>query len=67
MAVDPHINTVTGQRRVIRKKGDLTSGKGDWLRIDLQDKEYKKNYDKIFGKKDLLVENKIIAKDESDK
>ena len=35
MARDPMINTATGQRRVIRKKGDLTTGKGDWLRIGL--------------------------------
>ena len=56
-------NTVTGQNRVIRKKGDLNgAGKGDWLRVDLQDKKYKDNYDYIFGKKDILVENKIIAK-----
>ena len=61
-------NSITGQNRVIKKKGDLTgAGKGDWLRIDLQDEQYKNNYDKIFGKKDLLVENKLIAKDESDR
>ena len=60
-------NSVTGQNRVIRKKGDLTGcGKGDWLRIDLQDKHYKKNYDKIFGKKNILVDNKMIS-DEADK
>tara|TARA_Y100001938_G_C8056338_1_gene414577 strand:- start:1398 stop:1595 length:198 start_codon:yes stop_codon:yes gene_type:complete len=60
-------NSVTGQNRVIRKKGDLTGcGKGDWLRIDLQDKQYKKNYDKIFGKKNILVDNKMIS-DEADK
>ena len=48
----PVENTVTGKNRVIRKKGDLTgSGKGDWLRIGLIDKQYKKNYDKIFRKK----------------
>ena len=42
-------NTVTGQNRVIRKKGDLTGcAKGDWLRIYLIDEQYKKNYDKIF-------------------
>jgi hypothetical protein len=41
-------NTVTGQNRVIRKKGDLTgAGKGDWMRIPNNDEEYKKNYDKI--------------------
>ena len=52
MGRDPMINTATGQRRVIRKKGDLTTGKGDWLRIDLVDEQYKKNYDKIdWGKK----------------
>tara|TARA_R100001198_G_C5128993_1_gene148125 strand:- start:448 stop:651 length:204 start_codon:yes stop_codon:yes gene_type:complete len=67
MARDPFINTVTGQRRVIRKKGDLTTGKGDWIRGELCDEKYKKNYDKIFGKKNLLVENKVIAKDESTK
>ena len=40
------------KQRVIRKKGDLTgAGKGDWLRIDLCDEEYKKNYDKIFRKR----------------
>tara|TARA_R100001594_G_scaffold124941_1_gene161855 strand:+ start:2146 stop:2292 length:147 start_codon:yes stop_codon:yes gene_type:complete len=39
------------KQRVIRKKGDLTgAGKGDWLRIDLADEQYKKNYDKIFRK-----------------
>ena len=48
MALDPSINTSTGQRRVVRKKGDLTgAGKGDWLRVPLVDEEYKKNYDKI--------------------
>ena len=47
----PSENTVTGQNRVIRKKGDLNgSGKCDWLRIDLADEQYKKNYDKIFKK-----------------
>ena len=52
------------KQRVIRKKGDLTgAGKGDWFRVDLQDEEYKKNYDKIFGKKDTLIDNKLIAKD----
>ena len=64
MARDPHINTVTGQHRVVRKKGDLTTGKGDWLRIDLQDEQYKKNYDRIFGKRNMLIENKLIS-DES--
>ena len=64
MARDPYINTATGQRRVIRKKGDLTTGKGDWIRGELIDEKYKSNYDKIFGKKDLLKENKIIASDE---
>lgn len=60
-------NSVTGQNRVIRKKGDLTGcGKGDWLRIDLQDEQYKKNYDKIFGKKNILIDNKMIS-DEADK
>ncbi len=44
-------NTVTGQNRVVRKKGDLNGhGKGDWLRIDLCDEQYKKNYDRIFRK-----------------
>ena len=52
MALDPMINTATGQRRVIRKKGDLTTGKGSWLRIDLADEQYIKNYDLIdWGKK----------------
>ena len=42
-------NSVTGQNRVVRKKGDLNgAGKGDWLRINLVDEQYKKNYDKIF-------------------
>ena len=67
MALESSINRVTSQRRVIRKKGDLNGcGKGDWARIDLQDKEYKKNYEKIFGKRNMLVENKLIA-DESNK
>ena len=45
-------NAVTGQNRIIRKKGDLTgAGKGDWLRISVCDKQYKNNYDKIFRKK----------------
>ena len=61
MARDPHINTVTCEYRVVRKKGDPTTGKGDWIRGDLLDEKYKKNYDKIFGKRNLLVENKIIA------
>jgi hypothetical protein len=66
MAENP--NTVTGQNRVIRKKGDLNgAGKGDWLRIDIFDEQYKKNYDKIFGKRNMLVENKIIADEKSDK
>ena len=44
----PIINSKTGQNRVVRKKGDLTgAGKGDWLRVDLIDVQYKKNYDKI--------------------
>ena len=48
MALDKNINTKTGQRRVIRKKGDLSgAGKGDWLRVDLADDQYKKNYNKI--------------------
>ena len=41
------INTATGQRRVIRKKGDLTTGKGDWLRVNNADPKYKENYNKI--------------------
>ena len=64
MARNPMINTVTGQPRVIRKKGDLTHGKGDWIRGELVDKKYKKNYDKIFGKKDILIENKMIASED---
>ena len=68
MARAPMINTATGQLRVIRKKGDLTTGKGDWMRGELDDPQYKKNYDKIFGKKNLLVEIKIIsAEDEHSK
>ena len=56
-------NTVTGQNRVIRKKGDLMgAGKGDWLRIGVDNKKYKDNYDRIFGKKDILTERKIVAK-----
>ena len=48
---NPNENTVTGQPRVSRKKGDLTgAGKGDWLRVGLIDEQYKKNYDKIFRK-----------------
>ena len=47
-------NSVTGQNRVVRKKGDLTGqGKGDWLRIGLIDEQYKKNYDKIFKKENI--------------
>ena len=54
MAADPHLNSTTGQYRVIRKKGDLNrNGKGDWLRIDLLDDQYKKNYDKIFKKENI--------------
>ena len=67
MARDPHINTTTGQHRVVRKKGDLTTGKGDWIRGDFCDEKYKKNYDKIFGKKNTLVENKMVASEGSDK
>ena len=41
-------NTVTGQNRVIRKKGDLKrEGKRDCMRISNFDEKYKKNYDKI--------------------
>jgi len=53
------------RQRVIRKKGDLTgAGKGDWLRdgVGLFDKKYKDNYDSIFGKKDILVERKILSR-----
>ena len=60
------INTVTGEKRVIRKKGDLTTGKGDWIRGDLCDEQYKKNYDKIFGKRNMMIVNKVIS-DESNK
>ena len=66
MAIDPMINTVTGEKRVIRKKVDLTTGKGDWIRGDLCDEQYKKNYDKIFGKRNMMIVNKVIS-DESDK
>ena len=48
----PVENTITGQNRIVRKPGDLNgSGKGDWLRINLIDEQYKINYNKIFGKK----------------
>jgi len=57
------INTVTGQRRVIRKKGDLTTGKGDWSRIPTGDEKYKKGYDRIFGKFDPMVKNKVVSDD----
>ena len=54
MAADPHLNSTTGQYRVVRKKGDLNrNGKGDWLRIDLLDNQYKKNYDRIFKKNNI--------------
>ena len=54
------------KQRIIRKKGDLTGcGKGDWLRVDLQDKQYKDNYDKIFGKKNVLIDNKMISDEPS--
>ena len=67
MALESSINRVTGQRRVIRKKGDLNGcGKGVWARIDSQDEEYKKNYEKIFGKRNMLIKNKMIS-DESTK
>ena len=47
----PAENSATGQNRVVRKKGDLNGyGKGDWLRINLADEQYKKNYDRIFKK-----------------
>ena len=53
------------KQRVIRKKGDLwAAGKGDWIRdgVNLFDKEYKDNYDRIFGKKNTLVSNKLVSK-----
>ena len=51
MAANPHANSITGQNRVIRKKGDLNrNGKGDWLRIATSDKQYIENYNKIFRK-----------------
>ena len=63
----PVENTTTGQNRVVRKKGDLNgAGKGDWLRVNINDEKYKKNYDRIFGKRNIAVENKVIA-DESNK
>ena len=65
MALDSSVNRVTGQRRVVRKKGDLNgAGKGDWARINLLDEKYKENYDKIFGKRNMLIENKVISKNE---
>ena len=53
MTLDTSFNRKTGQRRVIRKKGDLNgAGKGDWLRVPNNDEQYKANYDKIdWGKK----------------
>ena len=55
-------NTVTGQNRVIRKKGDLNgAGKGDWYRITFDDEGYKEGYDRIFGKKNILIENKMVS------
>tara|TARA_Y100001938_G_scaffold147101_1_gene227564 strand:- start:671 stop:838 length:168 start_codon:yes stop_codon:yes gene_type:complete len=53
------------KQRVVRKKGDLMgAGKGDWIRdgVNLLDKQYKDNYDRIFGKKEILIEKKIVAK-----
>ena len=48
---DPNINTITGQHRVIRKKGDLTgAGKGDWRRGCNTNSKWRENYDKIFKK-----------------
>ena len=45
------INSLTGNSRTIRKKGDLTgAGKGDWLRIPNSDKKYSENFNKIFRK-----------------
>lgn len=45
------INSITGNSRPIRKKGDLTgAGKGDWLRIPNGDKKYSENFNKIFRK-----------------
>ena len=35
------------KQRVVKKKGDLTSGKGDWYRISVTDKQYIENYNKI--------------------
>ena len=50
------------KQRVIRKKGDLTgAGKGDWYRVAFDDPEYKDGYDRIFGKKNILIQNKIIS------
>ena len=57
MARSGHENTVTGQNRVVRKKGDLTgSGKGDWLRIDVRVQKYKK----IFNERNAVVSIFII-------
>ena len=56
------------KQRVIRKKGDLSgASKGDWFRIDICDEKYKRNYDKIFGKRNLAVENKLISDEKSNK
>ena len=35
--------------------------------IDLQDEEYKKNYERIFGKKNMLIKNKMIADEFTEK
>ena len=49
-------NTVTGQNRVIRKKGDLTgAGKGDKLRRGISQNEWNKKWEKIFGKKEKSI------------
>ena len=56
------------KQRVVRKKGDLTgAGKGDWYRFSQCDEQYKKNYDKIFGKKNIAIENNVIADEKSNK
>ena len=35
--------------------GINTQGKGDFYRISIADEQYKKNYNKIFGKKNTKV------------
>ena len=45
----------------IRQLGGRTQGKGDLSRIPIGDKKYKEGYDRIFGKVDPMVKNKVIS------